>query len=143
MTHIPETTGDTIRCCICNGRTNTMIFVAAAAPIGAGKWYCQIHNPATPADAREAALNVISVWQSCVFPADKSDTHQMGIAIAKLEAAIAAAEEYVKGKDIIVVGAMCRCPSCRRIIGKTTMIPSYCHNCGQRIAAIGGKCFHS
>ena len=45
----------------------------------------------------QAAENVNSVWQSCVFPAGKLDTHRMGIAIAKLNLAIAEAEEAAKG----------------------------------------------
>ena len=42
------------KCCVCGDEHQTMIFVAAAAPVGAGKWYCQTHGPviqSTPPDA--------------------------------------------------------------------------------------------
>ena len=50
----------------------------------------------------QAAENVNSVWQSCVFPAGKLDTHRMGIAIAKLNLAIAEAEEAAKGVKTVM-----------------------------------------
>ena len=45
-----------LKCCVCGKHEPTMVFMASAAPVGAGKWYCQACSPIvqftpTPPDA--------------------------------------------------------------------------------------------